>query len=133
LSATKRPYSFGAAIAPTCCSFLGVGDRRFDLPYRFFDGLGIANSSEENSFMAYVITEGCTKDEKCVEVCPVDCIHPRSDEPKFAEISQLYIDPGNCIDCGACVPVCEVSAIYAEGEVPEHLAAFTGQNAQYYQ
>src|SRR5208282_5178343 len=61
--------------------------------------------------MAFVIVESCTKDEKCIEVCPVDCIHPRKDEPQFAEATQLYVDPVNCIDCGACVPVCEASAI----------------------
>ena len=32
--------------------------------------------------MAYVIAEPCvnTKDTACVEVCPVDCIHPKKDE-----------------------------------------------------
>jgi ferredoxin len=39
--------------------------------------------------MAYVIAEPCidTKDNSCVEVCPVDCIHPTPDEPDacFAE------------------------------------------------
>ncbi len=83
--------------------------------------------------MAFIITETCTKDEKCIDVCPVDCIHPRKDEAKFAEVSQLFIDPVNCIDCGACVPVCEASAIFAADEVPENLAAFVDQNAQYYQ
>ena len=45
--------------------------------------------------MAYVINEPCigTKDTSCVEVCPVDCIHPTPDEPGFAEADQLYIDP----------------------------------------
>ena len=83
--------------------------------------------------MAYIITDTCTKDEKCVEVCPVDCIHPRNGEAKFDEVKQLFIDPVNCIDCGACVPVCEFSAIYAAGEVPENLTAFVDTNAQYYQ
>ncbi len=83
--------------------------------------------------MAFVITEACTKDEKCIEVCPVDCIHPRKDEAKFAGVSQLFIDPINCIDCGACVPVCEASAIYAVGEVPDNLTASVETNAQYYQ
>lgn len=83
--------------------------------------------------MAFIITDTCTKDEKCIDVCPVDCIHPRKDEAKFAEVSQLFIDPVNCIDCGACVPVCEASAIFAADEVPENLAAFVAQNAQYYQ
>jgi NAD-dependent dihydropyrimidine dehydrogenase PreA subunit len=83
--------------------------------------------------MAYVIVEACTKDEKCIEVCPVDCIHPRKDEAKFESVAQLFIDPVNCIDCGACVPVCEASAIYAAGELPDNLAAFADTNAQYYQ
>ena len=32
--------------------------------------------------MAYIICEPCigTKDTACVDVCPVDCIHPRKDE-----------------------------------------------------
>ncbi len=83
--------------------------------------------------MAYVITSTCTKDEKCVEVCPVDCIHPRKDEPNFAEAAQLYVDPGACIDCGACVPVCESSSMYPVDELPENLQEFAEKNAQYYQ
>ena len=45
--------------------------------------------------MAYIIAEPCinTKDTACVDVCPVDCIHPRKDEGNFAEMAQLYIDP----------------------------------------
>ena len=43
--------------------------------------------------MAYVIAEPCigTKDTACVDVCPVDCIHPRKDEPDFEAETQLYI------------------------------------------
>jgi ferredoxin len=64
--------------------------------------------------MPFVITDPCigTKDSACVDVCPVDCIHPRKDEPEFAESSMLYIHPDECIDCGACVPACPVAAIY---------------------
>jgi ferredoxin len=47
-----------------------------------------------------------------VDVCPVDCIHPRKDEPEFEAATMLYIHPEECIDCGACVPACPVSAIY---------------------
>ncbi|MBZ5563999.1 MAG: ferredoxin family protein [Acidobacteriia bacterium] len=83
--------------------------------------------------MAYVITSTCTKDEKCVEVCPVDCIHPRKDEPSFAEAAQLFVDPGACIDCGACVPVCESSSMYPLDELPDNLQEFAEKNAQYYQ
>ena len=54
--------------------------------------------------MAYVINEPCigTKDTSCVEVCPVDCIHPTAEEPGFEVADQLYIDPED-IDCDACV------------------------------
>ena len=64
--------------------------------------------------MAYIITEPCigTKDTACVDVCPVDCIHPRKDEPAFETAEMLYIHPDECIDCGACVPACPVEAIY---------------------
>jgi ferredoxin len=83
--------------------------------------------------MAFIIVDTCTKDEKCIEVCPVDCIHPRKDEAQFADATQLFIDPVNCIDCGACVPVCEAAAVFAEAELPENYAAFVEKNAQYYQ
>jgi len=64
--------------------------------------------------MAFVITDPCinTKDTACVDVCPVDCIHPRKDEPEFETATMLYIHPEECIDCGACVPACPVAAIY---------------------
>ncbi len=64
--------------------------------------------------MPFIITDPCidTKDTACVDVCPVDCIHPRKDEPEFAATEMLFIHPEECIDCGACVPACPVSAIY---------------------
>ena len=64
--------------------------------------------------MAFIITDPCidTKDTACVDVCPVDCIHPRKDEAEFEQASMLYIHPEECIDCGACVPACPVAAIY---------------------
>ena len=50
--------------------------------------------------MAYVIAEPCigTKDTACVDVCPVDCIHPRKDEAGHEVVTQLYINPTECID-----------------------------------
>ena len=64
--------------------------------------------------MPFVITDPCigTKDAACVDVCPVDCIHPRKDEAEFATATMLFIHPEECIDCGACVPACPVAAIY---------------------
>ena len=79
--------------------------------------------------MAYVIAEPCinTKDTACVNVCPVDCIHPKKYEANFAPVQQLYIDPDTCIDCGACVPECPYAAIFPEDEVP---AAYTMKAGQ---
>ena len=84
--------------------------------------------------MTYVIAEPCigTKDLSCVEVCPVDCIHPTQDEPGFDDEAQLYIDPEECIDCDACVEACPVDAIFAEDQVPEEWQRFIGVNAEYY-
>ena len=68
--------------------------------------------------MSYIITDPCigTKDTACVDACPVDCIHPRKDEGAFPGASMLYINPDECIDCGACEPACPVQAIYASEE-----------------
>jgi ferredoxin len=78
--------------------------------------------------MTYIIAEPClnVKDTACVEVCPVDCIHGK-DEDKM-----LYINPEECIDCGACEPACPVQAIFPEEEVPEKWKAFIGQNYEYF-
>jgi NAD-dependent dihydropyrimidine dehydrogenase PreA subunit len=84
--------------------------------------------------MPYIIGKKCigTKDTSCVEVCPVDCIHPKPGEPGFEEAEQLYIDPDTCIDCGVCEPECPVSAIYSEGSLPEEEASFKEKNADFY-
>ena len=79
--------------------------------------------------MAYVIAQPCVgvKDASCVEVCPVDCI--KTDDA--AEM--YYIDPDECIDCGACVDPCLVDAIFPEDEVPEQWRNFIQINADYFQ
>lgn len=84
--------------------------------------------------MAYVIAEPCigTKDSACVDVCPVDCIHPRKDEADFEPEKQLYINPDECIDCGACVPVCPVTAIFAMEDLPEKWSGYAAINADWY-
>ena len=55
--------------------------------------------------MAYVIAEPCIDvlDISCVSVCPVDCIHYDEGTDR-----KLFIDPNECIDCGACEPECLV-------------------------
>jgi len=84
--------------------------------------------------MTFTICQPCidVKDQSCVEVCPVDCIHPHDQEEDFEEVEMLYIDPEECIDCGACEPVCPVEAIYPEDEVPEKWAEYTKINADWF-
>ena len=85
--------------------------------------------------MAYTIAQPCigTKDASCVDVCPVDCIHPTKDEPEFESEEMLYIDPDTCIDCGACEPECPVEAIFENDYVPDKWKAFIERNAAWYQ
>ena len=66
--------------------------------------------------MTYVITGSCIKDDSCVEVCPVDCIHPKPGAPDFETVEQLYIDPEECINCGVCEPECPPNAILPDTE-----------------
>ena len=84
--------------------------------------------------MTHVIAEPCigTKDTACVDVCPVDCIHPTSDADEFESADQLYIDPDTCIDCGLCVDECPVQAIFTEEDLPEEWAAYLQKNAEYF-
>jgi ferredoxin--NADP+ reductase len=80
--------------------------------------------------MTYTITELCTREGDCVEVCPVDCIVPGpKDNPEWP---LFYIDPDVCIDCGACVPVCPPEAIFPEFEVPPDQQFMTDVNRDYF-
>jgi len=74
--------------------------------------------------MTYVVIDNCNKCRftDCVVVCPVDCFHVAED--------MLYIDPDECIDCGACVPECPVEAIYPEDELPENKQEWIAINAE---
>jgi|TARA_R110002020_G_scaffold362922_2_gene575223 ferredoxin len=83
----------------------------------------------ENPTM-YVIAQPCidVKDKACVDVCPVDCIHPVDGE----DVDQLYIDPSECIECGACEPECPVEAIFTVEDLPEEWAHFEKINADYF-
>ncbi|MSQ42140.1 MAG: ferredoxin family protein [Dehalococcoidia bacterium] len=79
--------------------------------------------------MTFVITQPCidTTDQSCVEVCPVDCIHFEEGVDRM-----LYIDPVECIDCGACQPACPVTAIFPEPDLPADQRRFTEINALWY-
>ena len=74
--------------------------------------------------MAFVVTAPCfgCKYTDCVVVCPTDCF--REGE------KMLYIEPDDCIDCGACEPECPVQAIFYEDNVPPDQREFVELNAQ---
>lgn len=84
--------------------------------------------------MAHIIAEPCigTKDSACVEVCPVDCIHPGKSEADHAAATQLFIDPDTCIDCGLCVDECPVHAIYPQEDLPAEWQNYIQINAEFY-
>jgi ferredoxin len=97
----------------------------------------------EDRPMTFVITQKCvsTCDTACVDVCPVDCIIgpipldelrrvPAAERGiRFPGI-QMFIDPDECIHCGACLDECPVAAICADDDAsPEDLA----RNAKFFQ
>ena len=66
--------------------------------------------------MAHVIGEACLGEvyAACVDVCPVECIHPG----QYKSEAMMIIDPEVCIDCGVCLPECPIGAIV--GSVDEN-------------
>ncbi len=74
--------------------------------------------------MTYVVTQGCVDilDKSCIEECPVDCIYQGN--------RMMYINPDECVDCGACEPVCPQEAICHEMDVPGPMEIFTGAAAR---
>ena len=79
--------------------------------------------------MAYVIAEGCVDvmDRACMVVCPVACIQFEEGHDR-----QVYIDPNECIDCGACEPACPQNAIFHEYELPVKWGVYQEINAQWF-
>lgn len=74
--------------------------------------------------MTYVVTEPCfgCKYTDCVTVCPCECFHEGD--------KMLYIDPIECIDCGACVSECPVEAIFLDDNVPKAWQGFIALGAE---
>jgi NAD-dependent dihydropyrimidine dehydrogenase PreA subunit len=74
----------------------------------------------------FVIGSACidTMDKSCMEECPVDCIYEGD--------RKLYIQPNECIDCGACEAVCPVEAISAHRKVPGDQKEFVADNARFF-
>ena len=95
--------------------------------------------------MAHVITSRCvgTCNTVCASVCPVECIDgpiplatlratPEAERGRRHPALQLYIDPDECIDCGACLDECPVAAIYQEDDVPAEHHADIAANLRFF-
>jgi ferredoxin len=82
--------------------------------------------------MPHVITDTCTRDNQCLDSCPSEAIHPLADDPAWENVTQLYINPNECMDCGGCVPVCPTNSIFAIEDLPAEKAAAVEQNAAYF-
>jgi len=76
--------------------------------------------------VTYVIGQPCVDvmDRACVDECPVDCIYEGG--------RSLYIQPDECVDCGACEPVCPVEAIYYEDDLPDDLTDYLADNERFF-
>jgi ferredoxin len=72
------------------------------------------------------------KDPLCVDVCPTDRIHPKQDEPEFEAATQLFVDPAECIDCGAYIPACSSDSILFAAAVPDGGKQFIETNAAHF-
>ena len=74
----------------------------------------------------YVIAEPCidVMDRACVDECPVDCIYEGG--------RSLYINPYECVDCGACEAVCPVLAIYYEDDLPADWTVYAEDNTRFF-
>jgi len=82
--------------------------------------------------MAYVIVDTCKKDNLCSDSCPNDAIHPTKDEPTWEAAPQIYINPVECLDCGACVAECPSDSIFSADEVPADKADAVAKNAEFF-
>ena len=74
--------------------------------------------------MTFVITAPCVgeKNRACIDVCPADCIRTTDAD------EQAYIDPDECIDCGACESACPVDAIFPQDVVPAEWQSYIELN-----
>ncbi|HLI37566.1 MAG TPA: ferredoxin [Streptosporangiaceae bacterium] len=77
--------------------------------------------------MPYFIAAPCidVKDKSCIEECPVDCIYEGE--------RKLYINPAECIDCGACEPVCPQEAIFTDWRAPDEVIQFLADNKRFFE
>jgi NAD-dependent dihydropyrimidine dehydrogenase PreA subunit len=77
--------------------------------------------------MPFFVTGACLDvlDKSCIEECPVDCIYEGG--------RKMYINPRECIDCGACEAVCPVTAIASDLPLSEPNRPWRDDNAAFFE
>ncbi len=82
--------------------------------------------------MSYVVTDACTKDFVCVAECATAAIAPAATDAAAGTVSQVYINPDECIDCGNCATICPQGAIFSLDDLPAEKAHFAEKNKAYF-
>src|SRR5512139_4072396 len=77
--------------------------------------------------MTYVIGSACVDvmEKSCVQECPADCIYEGA--------RSLYINPDECVDCGACKLACRVGAIEYETDLADAEMVHLADNAAFFE
>jgi len=83
--------------------------------------------------MAYVVTDACIKDFVCVAECATAAIAPQATDDAAGSVSQVFINPDECIDCGNCASICAQNAIFPEADLPADKAEFAAKNRAHFQ
>jgi NAD-dependent dihydropyrimidine dehydrogenase PreA subunit len=65
--------------------------------------------------------------------CATAAIAPIQGDPRAETVSQVSINPDECIDCGSCASLCAQNAIFPESELTAEKAEFAERNRAYFQ
>jgi NAD-dependent dihydropyrimidine dehydrogenase PreA subunit len=86
----------------------------------------LSRALPKEDVLPFIIGSPCIDvlDRGCIDECPVDCIYEGE--------RKLYINPNECIDCGACLPTCPVEAISMDRRAPEAEKPFIRDNDEFF-
>jgi ferredoxin len=82
--------------------------------------------------MAHVVTDACINDFVCVAECATAAIAPQGGDPAAGTVSQVFINPDECIDCGNCANVCAQHAVFPLDDLPAEKVHFAEKNKAYF-
>lgn len=75
----------------------------FDLSKKPIERASFVFGKEDKEIRGYFITDNCIGCNKCVELCPQNCI--------ITDKIPCIIEQNHCLHCGNCLTVCPVSAV----------------------